>query len=161
MKTSSPYFLNFFFLYMVHACMGMCICTQLLLHVKARFIRSLLLFSNLSFNLLSSTEPKAHEWAKWPGYWAPRIFKSPLPSTGITGMCHHAHFRKLKCLRGRKTFYKETRSNVLIRYILIALLSTKQLIWPTTKENYIMLHVRETLSFPFLPTIQLWTHYVE
>lgn len=58
-----------------------------------------LLFSTLSFNFLSSTEFKAHESAKLPGYWAPRIFKSSLPSTGIIGMCHRAHFSKLKCLR--------------------------------------------------------------
>lgn len=67
------------------------------------------------FNFLSSTEPKAHESAKLPGSWAPRSFKAPLLSTGITGMCHQAHFRRLKGLRGRKTFYKETRGYVFIR----------------------------------------------
>lgn len=101
MKTSSPHFFKKkLFLYMLHACMHGHV------HIHAATpvcggqmsIRSLL-FSTLSFNFLSSTEFKAHESAKLPGYWAPRIFKSSLPSTGIIGMCHRAHFSKLKCLR--------------------------------------------------------------
>lgn len=160
MKISSPHFFK-----KIVLVYGACTHGHVYIHAATPVcggqmsIRSLL-FSTLSFSFLSSIEFKAHESVKLPGYWAPRIIKSSLPSTGIIGMCHHAHFRKLKCLRERKTFYKETSSYVFIRYILIVLLSTKQLIWLTMKK-YTMLYIREPLSFPLFQTIQLWMILVE
>lgn len=103
-------------------------------------IRSLLPF----FTLYSEIGFFHWTWSSWISYtgWqlSPRIFKASLPSSEITGVCQYAHFRRLRCLRWRQ----ETRSYVLVRYILNALLSTKLLIWPTMKGKYAILYIRQT-----------------
>lgn len=129
---------NFFvFLSMMYTCMGMCCCAYL--WRPAIYKESSTILHFIFWDMIFSLNLKLMiSYTGWQ--LSPRIFKASLPSSEITGVCQYAHFRRLRCLRWRQ----ETRSYVLVRYILNALLSTKLLIWPTMKGKYAILYIRQT-----------------